>query len=115
LSIGRNTGSARSASVTIASQTVTIQQAAAPPPAPCTYAIKPTYYDAGRGPDTITINVTAGAGCAWTARSDVGWVTVDAGSSGSGNGTVRLLVQANSGEERSTTLTIAGQPFALHQ
>ena len=114
INIDRNGGSARTGTVTVASQTVTIQQAAAPP-APCTYAIKPTYYDAGRGPDTVTINVTAGAGCQWSTRNDATWVTVDAGSTGSGNGIVRLLVQANSGSERSTTLTIAGQPFALHQ
>ncbi len=114
LNIGRNPGSARSANITVASQTVTIQQTAAAP-APCTYSIKPTYYNAGRGPDTITINVTAGAGCAWTTRTDANWVTVDTGSSGSGNGTVRLRVQANSGSERSTTVTIAGQPFELHQ
>jgi all-beta uncharacterized protein len=113
LNIGRNPGSTRSANITVASQTVTIQQTAAA--APCTYSIKPTYYDAGRGPDTITINVTAGAGCAWTTRTDANWVTVDTGSTGSGNGTVRLLVQANSGSERSTTVTIAGQPFELHQ
>jgi hypothetical protein len=114
LTVGRNSGSARSANLTVASQSVTIQQTAAAP-APCTYAIKPTNYDAGRGPDTITINVTAGAGCTWSTRTDAAWVTVDTGSTGSGNGTVRLLVQANSGNERSTTVIIAGQPFALHQ
>lgn len=112
--IGRNPGSARSANITVASQTVAIQQAAAAT-TPCTYSIKPTHYDAGRGPDTITINVTAGVGCAWTTRTDANWVTVDTGSTGSGNGTVRLLVQANSGSDRSTTVTIAGQPFELHQ
>jgi hypothetical protein len=116
LSIARNSGSARSASITIASQPVTVEQAAAPPaPEPCTYAIKPTNYDAGHGPDTINIDVTAGAGCTWTTRTDANWVTVDAGSSGSGNGTVRLLVQANNGGERSTVVMIAGLPFNLHQ
>jgi all-beta uncharacterized protein len=114
LNISRNSGSARSANITVASQTVTVQQAAAPP-APCTYSIKPTEYEAGRGPDTITISVTAVAGCAWSTRTDVSWVTVDTGSTGSGNGTVRLLVQANTGAERSTTVIIAGQSFALHQ
>jgi hypothetical protein len=114
LNIGRNSGSARTATITVASQIVAILQAAAPP-APCTYAIKPTYYNAGKGPDTITINVTAAAGCTWTTRTDATWVTVDAGSTGTGSGTVRLLVQANSGPERSTTVAIAEQPFALHQ
>jgi len=100
--------------MTVASQTVTVEQAA-PPPAPCTYSITPTDYDAGPGPDTITIDVTAGAGCAWSTRTDANWVTVDTGSTGSGNGTVRLLVQANNGGERSTTVIIADQSFALHQ
>ena len=100
LNIGRNSGSARTASTTVASLTVTVQQAAAAP-APCTYAIKPTSYDAGRGPDTITINVTAGAGCAWSTRTDANWVTVEAGSTGSGSGIVRLVVQANNGNDRS--------------
>ena len=89
-----------------------------PPPSPvpaCTYAIKPTYYNAGKGPDTITINVTAAAGCTWTTRTDATWVSLDAGSTGTGNGTVRLLVSANNGPERSTTITIAEQSFALHQ
>jgi len=114
VNVGRNSGSARTATVIVAAQSVTVDQAAEPP-APCTYSLKPAYYDAGRGPDTININVTAGAGCTWSTRTDVPWVTVDAGVTGSGNGTVRLLIPANSGIERSTTVTIAGQPFALHQ
>ena len=114
LNVGRNSGSARTATVTVASQPVVINQAAEVP-APCTYVIKPTFYNAGHGPDTIRINVTAGAGCEWSTRTDASWVTVDTGSTGSGNGMVRLLVQANSGTERSTVVTIATQPFTLHQ
>jgi hypothetical protein len=110
LSIAANRGDPRTGTVHAASETFTVQQAGA-----CTYSIKPTYYDAGHGPDTVNINVTAGAGCAWTTRNDAAWVTVDAGSTGSGNGTVRLSIQANNGSERSTVLTIADQPFNLHQ
>ena len=61
------------------------------------------------------INVTTAAGCAWSTRTDATWVTVETGTTGSGNGVVRLVIPANSGNERSTTVTIAGQPFALHQ
>jgi hypothetical protein len=114
VNIDRNSGSARTATITVASKVITVQQAAAAP-APCTYSINPTSYDADHLPDTITINVTAGAGCAWTTQTNATWVTVDTGSTGSGNGIVRLLVQANTGNQRSTTITIAGQPFALHQ
>jgi hypothetical protein len=81
----------------------------------CAPAIKPGYYDAGRGPDDITIHVTAEDGCTWTAASTVSWVAVTQGASGSGDGIVHLAVQPNSGSARAVTLTIAGQPFALTQ
>jgi hypothetical protein len=99
--------------VTVATQTVTLEQAAAPT---CTYGIKPAYYDAGRGPDDIRVNVTAEDGCPWTATTGgAGWVTITEGRSGAGNGTARLLVEANAGPARAATLTIAGKAFALTQ
>ncbi len=113
LAIGPNAGSVRTGTATVAGKTVTIQQEASR--TSCTYDIKPTYYDAGRGPDDIRVSVTAPSGCAWTATSPAGWVTVVAGGSGSGDGTVRLLVQANDGPERRTDLTIAGSTFRLRQ
>jgi hypothetical protein len=114
LTVAANTGESRTGTVHAASEKFTLRQAAAPATA-CTYAIKPTYYNSGHGPDSITVNVTAGTDCPWNAQSPVSWATVEMGSTGSGNGTVRLAVQENSGSERSTVLTIAGQPFALHQ
>jgi len=110
IAVAANQGSARAGTVHAASETFTVQQAA-----PCTYSIKPTSYNADRGPETITINVTAGTGCTWSTKTDATWVTVDAGSTGSGNGIVRLVVQANSAAERSTVVTIAGERFTLHQ
>jgi hypothetical protein len=110
LSAAANLGDNRTGTVHAASQTFTVVQSG-----PCTYVIKPTFYNAGRGPDTVTIKVTAGTGCFWTARSNASWVSVDSGSSGSGNGVVVLQVQANDGAERSAVITIGGQSFALHQ
>jgi Putative binding domain, N-terminal len=112
LAVAANTGAVRAGTVRVATQTLRIQQAAG---AVCTYAIKPTYYNAGRGPDDIDIAVTADAGCAWTATSPASWVAVVEGQTGSGNGRVRLLVQPNTGAVRFATLTIAGQPFELRQ
>jgi hypothetical protein len=111
LSVERNTGGARSGTVRVATETFTVNQAAGE----CTYSIKPTYYNAGRGPDDIIIEVTAPNGCAWTTRGDPSWVTVSAGRTGSGNGTVRLLIPANTGAPRTALLTIAEQTFTLHQ
>ena len=109
LQLDANSGATRTAQLTIAGQAFDLRQFG------CTTTIKPTWYDAGRGPDDIRITVTADSGCTWTASSSVSWVTVAEGASGTGNGEVRLLVQANSGAARSVTLTIAGQPFALRQ
>ena len=81
----------------------------------CPTSIKPDYYNSGKGPDSITIDVTAEDGCTWTATSPVSWVTVVEGQNGTGNGRVRLQVEANAGSSRSATLTIAGKPFELTQ
>ena len=104
-----NTGQSRSATLTIAGQSFELAQNG------CSTSIKPDYYNSGRGPDTITIDVTAEDSCTWTATSPVSWVTVVEGKSGAGNGTVRLQVEANTGSSRSATLNIAGKPFALTQ
>jgi len=110
LDIPANSGPARTASVTIAGMPFMLLQNGQ-----CAPAIKPSYYDAGRGPDNIVIRVTAEQGCSWTAASTASWVTVAEGASGSGDGTVRLIVQPNGGAARAVNLTIAGQPFALTQ
>ena len=112
LTIAGNTGAARTGTVSIAGSSFTVQQEGA---APCTYSIKPDYYNAGRGRDDVAVEVAAGAGCAWTASSGAAWVTIVDGRSGTGTGTVRLAVEANSGIPRRTTLTIAGQSFLLSQ
>src|SRR5439155_21456936 len=102
-----NPGSARSGTVTIAGQTLTVNQAAG-----CSYSINPSSAsvksDAGNGP---TVTVTATAGCAWTAASDDPWITVSSGASGSGNGSVTFKVSRNDGKQRTGTLTSAGHTF----
>ena len=104
--------SARTGTVVIGGVTFTIEQAGAQA---CSYTIQPTYYNAGRGPDDVKIEVRSTGGCPWSATSSADWVSVTEGATGLGNGNVRLLVQANSGGPRTTTLTIAGQPFTLSQ
>ena len=110
LLVQANNAGERSTVVTIAGLPFNVHQEGS-----CSYKIKPTNYHAGRGPDDISIQVTTDAGCTWTASSNVSWVTVAEGASGTGSGNVRLLVQANDGAARSTVLTIAGQPFDLRQ
>jgi len=86
-----------------------------PPPPPCTFAINSPGINVGAGGGPGSVSVTSGAGCNWTAVSNVSWITITAGASGAGNGTVNFSVAPNSGPARSGTLTVAGQTFTVTQ
>ncbi len=89
---------------------------ATPSPAPCVYTIATASRSGGAGTTTGTLGVTAGSGCAWTAGSDADWLDITGGVSGSGNGTVSYLVDANpSTAQRIGRLTIAGKTFSFTQ
>jgi hypothetical protein len=60
-----------------------------------------------------SVNVAAPAGCAWTAVSNAGWITIASGQSGNGNATVTYAVSAN--RARTGTMSIAGQTFTVKQ
>jgi hypothetical protein len=85
--------------------------------AACTYAINPTNAPFTSSGGTGAVAVTAGGECPWTATSDVSWIRVTAGASGSGNGTVRYAVEPYDGPRRTRTGTvvIAGQTFTVKQ
>ena len=59
-----------------------------------------------------------GASCdPWTAVSNVPWITITSPVSGGGSGfgVVTFVVDANPGQQRQGTLTIAGQTIAINQ
>ena len=64
----------------------------------------------------LEVQVTAGAGCTWSAISHDTWVAVTAGASGSGSGPVVFDVSAEVlGGRRVGTLTIAGTTVEVRQ
>jgi len=83
----------------------------------CTYAIAPTGQSFGSAGGSGSVNVTAGTGCPWTAVSNADWITVTAGTPGTGSGTVGYSVAPYTGKLRSRTgtMTIAGQTFTVKQ
>ena len=82
----------------------------------CTVALVPTSATAPAAGGPGSVGVTASSGCAWTASSSApAWLTVTAGSPGSGKGVVSYTVAANAGPARTGTLTIGGQTFTLDQ
>jgi hypothetical protein len=102
----------RTGTLTIAGKTFTVTQAALV----CSFSISPTSASFPSAGGTGSIAVTATAGCAWTARSNVAWITITAGASGTGNGTVRYSVAANTvATSRTGTLTVAGKTFTVTQ
>jgi hypothetical protein len=104
----------RTGSVTIAGQTVSISQAAA-----CSFTVSPTSLGplAGTGA-SATVNVTVGpSGCSpttWTASSNSAFITVSP-TSGNGSGTVTVTLAANPGNDRTGSVTIAGQTVNVSQ
>ena len=105
-----NTGPARTGTLVVADTTFSVNQAGG-----CTYAIKPTIQQMGSAGGSGAVAVAAGAGCTWSAASNAAWISLPPGVSGTGNGSVAFDVQANTGPERTGTLTIAGQVFTLTQ
>ncbi len=63
-----------------------------------------------------SVAVTSPAGCSWTAVSGVAWMTISAGASGTGSGTVRYSIAANTTKTtRSGDLTVAGYTIRVTQ
>jgi uncharacterized protein (TIGR03437 family) len=63
-----------------------------------------------------SVPVTAGGGtCPWTAVSNVPWITVTSGHSGSGSGAVNFSVDPNPGPARTGALRIANITFTVLQ
>ena len=82
----------------------------------CAYSISPTSNTLGSPGGTGSVRVTASSGCNWTATSNLSWIAITSGSSGTGNGTVNYSVAANSGtDQRVGMMTIAGKTFTVTQ
>jgi hypothetical protein len=115
LTIAANTGGAqRTATLSIANQTVNVTQSAV-----CTFSVSPTTLTATSAGGPLTVTVTANpSGCApanWTAASNAAFLSVSP-SSGTGNGTVTVTASANTGtSDRSGSVTIGGQTVTVTQ
>jgi hypothetical protein len=98
------TGS-RTGTLSIGGQLLTITQLSS-----CSYSLSAPSASVGPGTGAGSINVTAPSNCAWTAATDSpGWLTITAGFSGSGNGTIGFSATANPAlTARSGNLIIAG-------
>jgi hypothetical protein len=105
--------SPRTGTLTIASQTFTVSQAAAA----CAFTLNPASQPMAGGGGSGSTGVAAPSGCAWTTVNNAAsWLTITGGATGNGNGTVTYTAFANpTALPRSGTLTIGGQTFTVNQ
>lgn len=95
---------------------IAVSQAVTPPPPNCNYSISPNSATFQRPGGTGTINVTAPAGCVWTAVPQQSWILILSGSTGSGNGQVRYSVDpCTCTSDRNGRIVVAGRNFDIKQ
>jgi len=82
----------------------------------CSYAIAPQGASFGAGGGSGQVNVSSSNGCAWTTANNPGWIAINSGASGSGNGIVSYTVAANPSRNwRAGPMTIAGATLMVTQ
>lgn len=107
-SAGMNLSPARTGQLTVAGHPVTINQ-----PSTCTWVMAPPSHvlSANGGNGNVLVIVTGA--CTWTAVSDVDWITITGGASGTGNGLLQFVAAPSSGAARTGSVTIAGQRYEV--
>jgi DNA-binding beta-propeller fold protein YncE len=94
----------RTAHITVLGQQLTVTQAQV-----TTLSTTSALEGASAGGDSVVLDVSG----AWTASSNASWLHIATG--GSGEGAVAFTFDANTGAQRSGTLTIAGLPLTVTQ
>ena len=100
----------RSGTLTVAGRTVTVVQAEG-----CSVSVNPPSLNAPAAASTAAIQVETGAGCGWSAASEVPWITISGPASGSGRAPVPLAIAANVGPARSGVVVVSGQRVVIAQ
>jgi Viral BACON domain len=82
----------------------------------CAYSISPVNKFSNMSGEPGALNVTAPAGCSWTAASNSSWIIITSDEGGSGNGTIDFEIRENfTGGARQGTISVAGRVFIIVQ
>jgi Viral BACON domain/Putative binding domain, N-terminal len=108
--VASTTGPSRSGTLTIAGRTFTVNQGQG-----CTISLASSSASVPAGGGTGTFDVRTADGCGWAAADNASWLSITGGASGSGNGTVHYSASANTGPQRTGTITAGGQTFTVTQ
>ncbi len=82
----------------------------------CSFAINPTSATPAAAGGNFSATITTSAGCPWSASTQVNWINITNGASGTGNGTLYYSVSANSSTaSRSAAIQVAGLSLPVTQ
>ena len=102
----------RSGTITVGDQVLTLTQEGIS----CTYSLSPSSASFESDGGSSTASITASDVCSWSASSSESWITVTAGTSGSGNGSLSFTVAPNTTiESRSGTIVVEYQVLTITQ
>ena len=101
------------AALVVAAATLTAFHCNKSPAAPspnCTPTVAPAAVSLPSSASTARFVVTVAAGCAWSAQSQAGWLSITTGAGGSGTGEVVVAATTNANASpRSGSVIIAGE------
>jgi len=84
----------------------------------CTYGSTPSLgsvsVDATAHTGGVTVTPSNG-GCSWSATTTSNFISITAGATGTGNGSVSYSIPANPGPARTGTILVAGHTFTISQ
>jgi hypothetical protein len=84
--------------------------------APCTYDVTPRQQNFSADGGNGTVSITTQPACPWSATTSTGWITIQSGATGQGNGTVSYTVAGHSATAaRTGSLTVAGVQVTVDQ
>lgn len=108
--VAANTGPARTGTITVEGEAHTVRQASG-----CLFSFDPPARAVDAAASDNTVALTTHASCAWTATADATWITITSNDAGAGNATISYAVAANTGPERTGTLTVGGTQHTITQ
>jgi hypothetical protein len=103
-----NNGGSRTGGISVRGQVFAITQ--------CGYMVFPTGRSFGETGGFASVEVSAAAGCSWSAVSNADWITIASGDSGAGNGSAFYSVdEYGLLGTRSGTISVAGRAVTITQ
>lgn len=82
---------------------------------PCNVTLSRTGDEVGADGATGIVTISTQSSCHYVATSDAAWLQVLSGSTGAGNGSLRYIVRANRGTDRTAVIRVQEATFHVQQ